>query len=113
MGRVKRAEDRAEGVGCQPVTGSMRLSEALISTDKNPGRTLAQAHERVAAEPRLGTRCAKVTNQEVLLMTRVLEISKAEAGLQTRGFLVFRIPEIPLFTLTQPLETQPETRGND
>lgn len=44
MGRVKMAEDSAEGAVYQPVTRSMDISEDLISNDKNAGRALAQAH---------------------------------------------------------------------
>lgn len=112
MGRVKKAEDRVKGVGSQPATRNMDLSKDLISSDKNAGRALIQAHGRRPKSHCWGNQVLRVTNQVVVLLTRVLEIRKAEVGLQTRGgFLVLRIPENHLFS--QPLETQPKACRKD
>lgn len=63
MGREKRAENRAEGVGCQPVTRSMDLGEDLICSDKNAGSALTQVHGRWPQSQE-----SRVINQEVLLI---------------------------------------------
>lgn len=45
-GESEKAEDGVEGLGSQPATRNMDLGEDLISSDKNAGRALIQAHGR-------------------------------------------------------------------
>lgn len=71
----------------------MTDGEDMIRSDKNAWRELWRRpmegdHRAVA-----GDQVSRVTDQEIVLLTRVLEIRKVELGLQVQwGFLFLDIP---------------------